>query len=218
MTSGRRHRADSKRATASVAADRGTATRRNTILCHSESRATTRLSGILGRHFAVANRRCNGRSAQGVCVELEAARAAAAQGTAPQHGFSATGPGRRQILGFHPPPCLATYPIGGEANASTFDEPGGTELLTSTRVVRAMLIMVSTSAASGVAGCALWMMTAGTGAVLSVTQLRFLTDFFVFWIMSWLPLRQSRWLHQKVAEKRATPVVLNEGWRAHGDL
>jgi hypothetical protein len=62
------------------------------------------------------------------------------------------------------------------------------------------------------------MMTAGTGAVLSVTQLRFLTDFFVFWIMSWLPLRQSRWLHQKVAEKRATPVVLNEGWRAHGDL
>jgi hypothetical protein len=173
MTSGRRHRADSKRATASVAADRGTATRRNTILCHSESPATTRLSGILGRHIAVANRRCNGRSAQGVCVELEAARAAAAQGTAPQHGFSATGPGRRQILGFHPPPCLATYPIGGEANASTFEEPGGTEFLTSTRRRLRDVDRVLDVSSDRCSSCAHWMMTAGTGAALSLTQLGF---------------------------------------------
>jgi hypothetical protein len=75
-------------------------------------------------------------------VELGPARASAAQGTAPQHGFSATGPGRRQILGFHPPPCLATYPIGSEANASTLAEPGSIDVLTSINVYRAMLIMV----------------------------------------------------------------------------
>ena len=75
-------------------------------------------------------------------MELRAARASAAQGTAPQHGFSATGPGRRQILGFHPPPCLATYPIGGEANASSFAEPRALNSSLRSSVDRAMLIMV----------------------------------------------------------------------------
>ena len=146
------------------------------------------------------------------------ARASAAQGTAPQHGFSATGPGRRQILGFHPPPCLATYPIGGEANASTFDEPGGTELLTSTRR-RPRDVDHGIDISSERCGRLRSLDDGGRyGCSFERDATRFLTDFFAFWIMSWLPLRQSRWLHQKVAEKRATPVVLNEGWRAHGDL
>jgi hypothetical protein len=142
----------------------------------------------------------------------------AAQGTAPQHGFSATGPGRRQILGFHPPPCLATYPIGGEANASTFGRTRGTELLTSIQRRPRDVDHGIDSNSDGAAACAHWMMKACTGAVLSVTPTRFLTDFFVFWIVGWLPRRRSKWLHQKVAEKRATPVVLNGGWRAHGHL
>ncbi len=160
------------RATASLAADRRTATRRNKILCHGESRPTTRLSPDLGstlRSPADVATSLQGKES----VSKERARASAAQGTAPQHGFSATGPGRRQILGFHPPPCLATYPIGGEANASTFDEPGALNCSPRPGVVRAMLIMASTSATSGAAGCALWMMAAGPGAVLSVTQLVF---------------------------------------------
>jgi hypothetical protein len=56
-------------------------------------------------------------------VKLRPAPASPAQGTAPQHGFSATGPGRQQILG-HPPPCLATYPIDREANASPLTNLG----------------------------------------------------------------------------------------------
>jgi hypothetical protein len=150
-------------------------------------------------------------------VELGAPRASAAQGTAPQRGFSATGPGRRQILGFHPPPCLATYPIGGEANASTFAEPGAQNSSLSIQRRPRDVDHGIDGNSDGAAACAHWMMKACTGAVLSVIT-RFLNHFFVFWIVGWLPRRRSKWLHQKVAEKRATPVVLNEGWRAHGDL
>src|SRR5687768_9559851 len=35
----------------------------------------------------------------------------------------------------------------------------------------------------------------------------FLTQVFVIWIVWGLPQKRREWLHQKVAEKRATPVV-----------
>jgi hypothetical protein len=131
------------------------------------------------------------------------AQASAAQGTAPQHGFSATGPGRRQILG--PSATLSCdLPNRPRSERLCFDEPGGIAPAVRPGAVRPMLIMVSMSA-------------------VTVQRLRslddeglhsgrferhatgFLTDFFVFWIVIWLPAMRPGWLHQKVAEKRATP-------------
>jgi hypothetical protein len=45
------------------------------------------------------------------------------------------------------------------------------------------------------------------GRHVSVIGNRFLTEFFVFWIVQGLSQKWRGWLHQKVAEKRATPVV-----------
>jgi RNA polymerase sigma-B factor len=44
-----------------------------------------------------------------------------------------------------------------------------------------------------------------------VTANRFLSDFFAFRIVLDLRAKQIRWLHQKVAEQRATPAVLQKG-------
>ncbi len=45
------------------------------------------------------------------------------------------------------------------------------------------------------------------GRHVSVIANRFLTEFFVFWIVRGLSQKRRGWLHQKVAEKRAKPVV-----------
>jgi hypothetical protein len=108
---------------------------------------------------------------------------------------------------FYSPPCLATYPIGREANASAPTNLRPIEWSARLGVGGSMLIMV-------------WYPQWAMGRLRSMDDAdaswpsfervvcnRFLIDFFVFWIVKRLPQKGPRWLHQNVAEKRATPVV-----------